>query len=52
MTVINKHADEKVEGPAVDIYTELEQTALKLLAGCAVSFQDKVSLIKMKLLDS
>jgi len=40
------HVDEKDQRPTLDIYAELEAAALKFLAGTALSFRDKVNLIK------
>jgi len=49
MAVIKKHVDEKDQGPTLNIYAELEATALKLLAGLAIPFKDKVDLIKTEI---
>jgi hypothetical protein len=50
LAILNKHfPDEKEMGPIIDAYTEIEQTQLKILAGTAISFRDKVDLIKTKL---
>ena len=49
MAMINKHVDEKDQGPTLDIYAELEAAALKLLAGLALPFKDKVDLVKTEI---
>ena len=49
MAVINKHIDKDEKGPVLDVYSEIEATELKLLAGTAIVFRDKVDLIKTML---
>jgi hypothetical protein len=49
MAVIDKHFEEKDQGPVLDVYDELEKTALKLLAGLAIPFRDKVDLVKTEI---
>jgi len=48
-TILDKHFSEKDQGPVLDAYQELEEAQLKLLAGCAISFNDRLSLTKTDL---
>ena len=45
LAVLEKHFDEKDEGPVNDAYSELEEVELKIVKASAVHFQDRLSLL-------